>query len=133
MTSSPIPTKIRVIAYLCILTGVQSIIRVAVALLNGELYLGVGIAYVFIGRGILKLNSTAHSWLMAGTILGLVLLPIAIVLFLLDPGELEFFGIAYGDAPFGLNATLCGLGMCFLYWQYRVLNSTETRRLFGKT
>ena len=104
------------------------------SLLNDRLYIDLGVFLFFVGSGLLKHRLSAYRWAMFFTWTGLILLPIAAVVFLSNPGDLKLFGqVVIGPAPPGFGFVVAILMTLIVYWQYTVLTSQRVKKLFNKS
>ena len=126
----PIPKPLKVVAYLFIIGGIFAVIEVIMALLNSRISINFGILGIFIGQGLLRLNPHSLSWAMFFVWLGLIFTPIAAVLFLFTPGNLNMFGVNAGQAPPGLGFIFSIAAFALVYWEYTVLTKRQIRQLF---
>lgn len=126
----PIPQPLKIVAWLFIISGISSAIQVIVLLLSGHININLGVLSIFIGQGLLRFNPRSLSWAMFFTWLGLIFIPAFILLSLLSPGNLNIFGLNFGQAPPGLGFIVGVAAFALVYWQYTVLTDYEIRQLF---
>lgn len=130
--SQPIPTSLKVVAALFILTGISSLIEILVSLQHHRISLNFGILGLFIGPGLLRCSPTWRAWALACTWIALAGIPLAGLIFLLAPGPLHFrlFGQDVGDAPKVAGVALLIPAFLIALWQYRVLTRPDVHALF---
>jgi cytochrome c oxidase subunit IV len=130
--TQPIPTSLKVVAALFILSGISSLIEIIVSLLNGQLSLNFGVLGLFIGRGLLRLGPTSRTWALVFTWFALVITPVAALIFLNNAGPLDFklFGINLGQVPQAAGVIAAVAFFLVVLWQYRVLTRPDIRALF---
>jgi hypothetical protein len=131
--SKPIPTSLKIVAALFLLGGICSAIEVLVSLLHGHISINFGVLGLFIGPGLLRLSPGWRTCALVFLWLGMIVVPIAAVLFMTASGPAEFtlFGQKVGPAPKGLGVVIAALAFGLAVWQYRVLTRPDVRRLFG--
>ena len=127
---TPIPQKLKIVAWLFIINGVFSAMDVVFNLLLHHINLNLGVLTIFVGQGLLRLNPRSLTWAMFFTWLGLIFTPIGALLFLLTPGNLKIWGMSAGQAPPGLGFILSVAAFALAYWQYGVLTNRGIRELF---
>ncbi|NJL39222.1 MAG: hypothetical protein HC899_22595 [Leptolyngbyaceae cyanobacterium SM1_4_3] len=120
-------------AYLFIVSGVLAVVDIVLSLLNNKINIDLDVLGLFIGRGLLQLNPTSHTWAIVLTRISMLLGTIVMFLFLLTSSGFELFGQTVGQAPPGLAFIVSGVLTAVVYWQHSILNNSEIKRLFGKT
>ena len=130
--SRSIPTSLKVVAVLFVLSGLSSLIEVMISLAHGHLSINFGVLGLLIGPGLLRLSRGWRTWALVLTWLAIILAPIAAIAFLAVQGPIEFllFGQQVGDAPTALGVGLAALVFLVALWQYRVLTRPDVRALF---
>jgi hypothetical protein len=130
--SKPIPTSLKAVAVLFIVTGVFSLVEVVVSLMNSSIDINFGVLGLFIGPGLLRLSRGWRSVALALLVISAIGLPIVALLFLGAPGPLDFnvFGQQIGYASKELGIGLAIVLFVLVVWQYRVLTSEDVRRPF---
>jgi hypothetical protein len=130
MTSKPaIPWDLRVVAWLFIAIGVLSAAQMAWSLLDGDLFLNLGVVGLFIGRGLLRLKpgwrhlGLAMLWIaiVAGAVGVLAVLAVLVV----RPASVTW---ARGARWYEAVSAACGF--LVLFWQLHVLRRPGVRQLF---
>jgi hypothetical protein len=131
--ATPIPTSLKVVAVLFLLSGIFSLIEVIVSLMHGHFNLNFGILGLFIGPGLLRLSRGWRTCALVFLWITMIGLPMVALLFLVTSGPLDFtlFGQKVGDASKGLGILVAALLFALAVWQYRVLTRPDVRRLFG--
>ena len=129
----PIPTSLKVVAFLFILGGVCALIEVLVSLLHAHVSINFGVLGLFIGPGLLRLSRGWRTCALVFLWLAMIGIPIAAVLFLTASGSVDFtlFGQKAGNAPRELGLVIAALAFVLAVWEYRVLTRPDVRRLFG--
>lgn len=127
----PVPQLLKIVAYLFIIGGICAAIEVVMALLESRISINLGVLGLFIGQGLLRFNPRSRAWALFFIWLGLIIMPIAAVLFLFTPGDWNFFGMKAGQAPPGVGFVFSSALFALTYWQYKVLTNREIRRLFA--
>ena len=128
-----IPTALKVVAILFILGGIHSVIEIIVAIAHGRININLGVLGLFIGPGLLALRRGWRTCALVFIWITLIALPIFTAFMFIQSGPLDFnvFGqkIGYATKEFGLVVAI----LLFLLelWQYRVLNRSDVRMLFG--
>ncbi len=110
-----IPVSLKVVAWLFIIWGIYSVIRVVVVFNHGAIYVNLGVLGLFIGPGLLKLRPAWRTCALVFLWIGLIAISIAILASLSRPGTL----------------VLCVVYFLLVLWQYSVLTRPEIRALFG--
>src|SRR5690349_13857373 len=88
----PIPSSLRTVACLFIIFGLWALIDAVMALFFGKVEIDFTVLCIFIGKGLLQLNPNSRKWALFFVWLGLIISPLAAVLFLFNPGQIKFFG-----------------------------------------
>jgi hypothetical protein len=127
-----IPTSLKVVAALFILSGISSLIEIIVSLLHGHISINFGVLGLFIGAGLLRLNPTWRTWALVFTWIALVGAPLVGLIFLIVPGSLDFelFGQPVGHAPKAAGVAVAVVVFLVALWQSRVLTRPGVRALF---
>ncbi|MFH5802851.1 hypothetical protein [Alienimonas sp. DA493] len=128
----PLPTALKVVAWLFIITGALAAWDVLAALLNGRISLNFGVLGLFIGPGLLRLSS---GWRTCGLVLlwiEMILIPLAILALVASGGPLDvtLSGEPAGEAPLLVGLGVVGALLALVVWEYRVLTRPDVRRLF---
>lgn len=127
------PASLKVVAILFILGGIHSVIEVIVAFTHSRISINFGVLGLFIGPGLLALRPGWRTCALVFIWIALILIPIFTIFMLCHSGPLDFnvFGqkVGYASKEFGLAVAI----ILFLLslWQYRVLNRSDVRALFG--
>jgi hypothetical protein len=128
-----LPVSLKVVAVLFILSGINAIIEIIVALANGTININFGVLGIFIGIGIFRLR---RGWRTCGLVflwIALIAIPILTVLMFSVSGQLDFN--VFGQKAGYIRKELAFVIMAFIFllclWQYRVLVRPDVRQLFG--
>ena len=129
-----VPTSLKVVAVLFILSGVASLVDVILSLFQGTLNFNLGVLGLFIGMGLLRLNPTWRVWALVFTWIAIIGAPIIGLLFLFLPGPLNFtlFGQPAGQAPKAAGVAVAAVIFLVALWQLRVLTRPDVRELFQR-
>jgi hypothetical protein len=129
--SKPIPTSLKVVAALFILSGICSLIDVVVSLMHNNINFGV--LGLFIGPGLLRLRRGWRTCALVFLWIAMIGVPIIAVLFLTSSGPVDFvlFGQKVGHASKEFCIAIVAVVFALAVWQYRVLTRPDVRRLFG--
>lgn len=129
----PIPASLKVVAAIFILSGVCSLLEVAISLLNGRISFNFGVLGVFIGIGMLRLTPIWRTWALIFVWIELIVAPIGGFLFLTatTPLTYQLFGITFGQASKVAGIIAALVVFLLALWQYRVLTRRDVRSLFG--
>jgi hypothetical protein len=132
--TNTIPTSLKVVAFLFILSGIFSLIEVIVSLVHSHFSFNFGVLGLFIGPGLLRLSRGWRTCALVFLWIAMIGLPIFIaVIFVLAGGPLDFklFGQQVGHASPEFAIVLAALLFALAVWQYRILTRPDVRRLFG--
>jgi hypothetical protein len=131
--TTPIPTSLKVVAFLFILSGIFSLIEVIVSLMHSHLNINFGVLGLFIGPGLLRLSRGWRTCALVFLWIAMIGIPIVAILFMAAAESLDFtlFGQKVGHASKELGIVLAALVFALAVWQYRVLTRPDVRRLFG--
>ena len=134
------PWQLKAVAYLYFFQSISPALSILLSLLNSRLHIDLGVLLFFVGTGLLKHKLSAYKWAMFFTRIGLVVMPIAAVVFLFNPGDIRVFGQivvfkvlgqTIGPAPSSLGSLAATIVSIITYWQYTVLTNQQVKRLFG--
>ncbi|RYX86389.1 hypothetical protein EON83_01590 [bacterium] len=128
---NPLPTSLRVVVILFIISGVMAAIDIVLALFNHRITFNLGVLTIFIGIGLLGRNPRSLSWALFVTWLELAFTVVLGILFLITPGTIQFFG-RKGVAPVGLGFVLSAVMFALAYWQLKILTNPQIRAVFGE-
>jgi len=133
--TTPIPTSLKVVAFLFILSGITSIIEIIVSLMHGHININFGVLALFIGLGLLRLS---HGWRTCALVflwIAMVGIPLIAIYFLTltapKPLDYTLFGQKIGQVSKEFGIVFGALMFALAVWQYRVLTRPDVRRLFG--
>jgi len=107
------PKRIFIIAQLFFLTGVYAIYSVVADLINGHLYINLGVFMLPVGIGLFKGKSSSRWWAKFWMILGYVLC--ALMMVMLSFGDSSSFSAEwFGRSFVGGDALPYGWSICFV-------------------
>lgn len=133
LSNSAVPRPLKIVAYLFLVVGILSLMDTVVGVFTGRIVFNLGILYLLIGRGLLRLNPRWLAWAMFSTLLDLVLIPIAAAVMMFTPRHLQhlqMFGLDVGQAPLGSGFVFLTATFALLCWQQGILKSRQVRELF---
>ena len=130
--TTSIPTSLKVVAFLFVLSGVFSLIEIIVSLMYGRLDTDFKIFGLFISLGLLRLSRGWWKCALVFLWIEMIGLPISMIIFMnaFGPIEYKLFGQGMGHVSKGFTITFIALGFALAVWQYRVLTRPNVRRLF---
>ncbi len=134
MDSKPdIPISLKIVAWLFIISGVFSVIEVAVSLMNGRINLNLGVLGLFIGPGLLNLRPGWRTCALVFIWIALILVPVVVIILMGVSGPLDVtvFGQKVGHTGKEIGLAVGVLVFALTFWQYRVLTRPDVRQLFG--
>lgn len=128
-----IPTSLKVVATLFILSGISAVIEIIVSLLHGQLSLNFGVLGLWVGAGLLRLSPTSRTWALIFTWMALIITPIGGLIFL-NSATLDFtlFGQKVGHIPKVVGLAAAVVFFIVSVWQYQVLTRPDVRALFRR-
>ena len=128
-----IPTALKVVAALFILSGFWAILEILGALLQGHIYINLGVIGVFVGLGLLALRPGWRTCALVLLWIAMIAAPFLglLMLFRRDPIDVVVFGRKVGDAPGPFGLFISTVIFLLAFWQYRVLTRPDIRALFG--
>jgi hypothetical protein len=131
--TNPVPTSLKVVACLFVLSGVVALAEVVASLAHGQLNLNLGVLGLLIGPGLLRLSRAWRTCALVYLWVAMVATPVAAIVLVSISGPLavELFGQEIGYAWKGLGLTAAAVVFVLEVWQYRVLTRQDVRRLFG--
>ena len=125
---------LKIVAYLFVICGIFSIIDTIVGLFTGRFVFNLGVLYVLVGFGLLRLNPRWLAWAMFFTWMGLIFTPLAGVMSVYLPIRLQHMyvlGFYAGQVPHSLILTTIAAMFALFCWQYSVLKSRPVLQLFN--
>ena len=129
-----IPTSLKVVAYLFILSGVAALIDIIVAASEGRLRFNLDVLGLFIAVGLLRLNLTWRTVALVWCVLGMIVAAIIGLALLLagaeDLPDVSVFGRIVGGIQAAAGVVLAAAYFLISLWQYRVLTRPHVRALF---
>jgi hypothetical protein len=129
-----IPTSLKVVAWLFILSGIWAAWGVITALANGNLSINFGVLNFFIGFGLLRLSRVWRIWALIFTWFELICLPLFGLALASGAGTIT--GTLFEEGQ--ISATSARLAVLMItvafflvaIWQYRILTRSDVRLLF---
>src|SRR5262249_21921903 len=131
--ATPIPTSLKIVAFLFILGGILALTEAIVSLTYGQIYLNFAVLGLFIGPGLLRLSRGWRTCALVFLWIALIGAPVVAVLLISASGpfDLKLFGQQVGDVSKGFGVAFIAVMFVLAWWQYRVLTRADVRRLFG--
>ena len=131
-SDQPIPTSLKVVAWLFILGGICSAIEVIVSLIHAHVNINFGVLGLFIGPGLLRLRPGWRTCALVFLWIAMIGLPIITLLMFVHSGPLDvkLFGQKVGHASKELGVAIAVAIFLLAVWEYRVLTRAHIRRLF---
>ncbi len=131
--SRPNPFSLKIVAWLFILAGICSVIKIVVSLLNGDLFVDLSVISLFVGRGLLRRSRGWRTCALVLLWLAMIAVPLVGVAFIMSPAPIHFhvFGLRIGQASVGFGIAMVVFVFLLALWQYRVLVRPDVRELFG--
>ena len=128
-----IPTALKIVAGLFILSGVWAILTILGAMLQGRIYINLGVIGLFVGLGLLGLRPGWRTCALVLLWIAMVAAPFVglLMLFRRDPIDVVVFGRKVGQAPGPFGLFIPTVIFLLAFWQYRVLTRPDIRALFG--
>jgi len=129
-----VPTSLKVVAVLFVLSGICSLIEIVVSLMYDHLNINIGgVLCLFIGLGLLRLSRGWRTCALVFLWIAMIVIPIAVVFFVFASGPIDFkvFGQKVGHVQKELAFVMAAILFVLVVWQYRVLTRPDVRRLFG--
>ncbi len=131
MPKEPAPLKLKIVAYLSLLSGVSAVIKCFVSLSHNSLYLPFDALGIPICFGLLYYRPAWRTLALIFIWIALVMLPIIFGMgFFAQTTYFEFLGIHIADIPRILFFILAIAVYSLVVWQYRVLTDHSIKRLF---
>lgn len=131
--SGTLPRALRIVAWLFLFGGINSLLTIIVCAMNGQLQLDFGVVGIFVFFGLKHLSP---GWRICGLVilaLNMVLMPIIAVLGLIAPeGHFDLFGQHIASIPPPLVSLVCLGWFALSIWEWRVLTRPEVAVLFRK-
>jgi hypothetical protein len=133
VAQSPMPTSLKVVAGLFILSGAWAVLSIIIKLTHNTLSLNLDVLGLFIGPGLLHFSRGWRTCALVFIWFKLICSPIVALLFLFadTPPRWVFFGQTFGEAPREAAVALRLAFWLIALWEYRVLTRPYVRRLFG--
>jgi len=130
--TTPIPTSLKVVAFLFILSGIFSIIEIIVSLMHNSISINFGALILFVGLGLLRLSRGWRTCALALLWLAMVSTPLFAIFVIAtsEPIDFNLFGQKIGHASKVFVIVSVAPIFALEVWQYRVLTRPDVRRLF---
>jgi len=127
-----IPTSLKIVAWLFIISGVSAAIEIVVSLMNNHINLNFGVLGIFIGIGLFNLR---NGWRICGLVfvwIAIIIMPIILLLMLSSSGPLDFsvFGQKVGHVSKGMIIIPGLLLYALILWERWVLSRSDIKALF---
>lgn len=124
--------ELRVVAYLYILHGIGAILRMFFAIAQNHVRIDIGALCLFAGFGLLRLSVGWWNFAKIYNMLYLIGMPIAMLFVVGAKSSLSasILGVPIGNATKEALLLLCGIGWFVTCWEYLVLTSNSSRKLF---
>lgn len=132
-TLSPIPTDLRIAAWLFVVRGVLAVAEVIVQAAHDHVSINFNVLCIPIGLGLLRLRRGWRALALVFVGISLIALPIVCALVLAGSGPARFhmFGLPMGTVDRGWFAVAAAVLFVFEVWQCRVLLRREVAARFG--
>src|SRR5688572_18864123 len=118
--TNPIPTSLKVVAFLFSLGGIFALIEVIVSLAHGNVNLNFGVLGLFIGPGLLRFSRGWRTCALVLLWIAMIGIPIVAILFMSASGPIDFkvFGQKVGHVSKELSVVFAAVMFVFAAWQY---------------
>jgi hypothetical protein len=127
----PTPRALRIVAWLFLLGGLNSVLTILVCALHNQLQLDFGVIGIFVYSGLLRFSSGWRTCALVLLALALVMLPIIAVLgFVAPEGHLDLFGQHVMSIPPPVVSILMIPWFALALWEWNVLTRPEITTLF---
>jgi hypothetical protein len=128
-----IPTALRIVAWLFIVSGIWAAWDILTALGKGNLSINFGVLNFFIGFGLLRLSRVWRIWALIFTWFELICLPLFGLALVSGAGTVS--GTLFEEQVNALSGRLAALMITVAFflvsiWQYRTLTRPDVRLLF---
>lgn len=127
-----IPAALRIIAYLCILIGLSSLVGMVNSFRANHIKIDLSVVELFIGIGLLKGKKAWRSFALMLTRITFIAVPLICILLLgrYSTWKFKLFGKVIYPAPTELVIIFGVLVIAYHIWQYSVLNRKEVLTYF---
>jgi hypothetical protein len=128
------PAALKVVAWLFIAFGILAAIEMVGGLFFGQVGLNFAVLGIWVGRGLLRLQSGWRTCALVFIWIALIGLPLAYLLAVTagSQGRIRVFNVTH-SAPVWVVLIPVAAGFAVAVWEYRVLTRAEVRRLFLET
>ena len=115
-----VPTALRVVAVLFLISGIGSVIDVVAALFLERLYINIGVLGIPAYYGLLRFSPGWRTFALVCIWLGLVLCPVLFITGLITsiPADLSVFGVNYAKIPAIYMSIVSAPVFLLEIWQY---------------
>jgi hypothetical protein len=121
------PLALKIVAYISILSGVESALSMVIALLGSKIKLDFGIIGIFVGLGLLRGSLKWRNWALIFVYFQIFVIFLFTIFSISQPHKIFFkvFGVKVGRMPLEL-ALFFVLGLAaFIFWEYSVLKRKD--------
>ncbi|GIW29989.1 MAG: hypothetical protein KatS3mg071_0163 [Meiothermus sp.] len=127
-----VPIELKIVAALFIVSGVFSALDIVFSLFRGSLNLDLGVLFIFVGLGLLRLQPLWHTLALLFTGLTLVGILVFLIWVILDsrPPSLEVFGQTVNHSAREVALVLGALYFALEAWKLYVLTRRDVKQLF---
>lgn len=132
-TPSPIPTDLRIVAWLFVLRGVLAVVDVLVQAARDDVSLNFNVLGIPIGLGLLRLRRGWRTLALAFVLFSLIALTVVCTLVFASTGPAQFhlFGVCMGTVDRSWFLVAGAVLFVLELWQCRVLLRREVAARFG--
>jgi len=127
MRKEPTPLKLKIVAYLFLLSGVSSVLRFFILLFHNSFMLDFGVLGIPICFGLLRYRP---AWRTLALVFIWIMFVLSPMLFFGKKTYFEIMGIYIGEIPRSLFYVCVIVGFSLTLWQYRVLTKPSIKQLF---
>jgi hypothetical protein len=132
-TDTQLPTALKVVAWLFIINGVLTALKMAAALFAGRIDIDFGVIEIPIGWGLLRLNRGWRTVALVFLVIALVGIPIIAIFVAFSSGgafTISLFGLPIGATDKTVFLLVAAIAFAIVAWQFSVLNRKDVRDLF---
>lgn len=128
----PVPTSLKIIAYLSIVSGIIAVMDIAHALFQSRINFNMGVIGIFLGVGLLRLKPWWWKCAFFFACIGIVLTFVMLFLSFFKPLTISCFGVVLQPVSVAPGVIISCAALAYCCWEYSVLNNPKVRRLFGR-
>lgn len=127
-----VPVALRVVGWVFVVAGLLSLFNFTESLAHDKAHYGLGVWGIFVGIGILRIQSHWRRWAIAVIWLGIALGVYAVFSYVLGhaTARIDVFGLQMRNPPAVYAVALAAPLIGFLHWQHKVLTRPAVRKLF---